>query len=46
MIDLDLRVLNALREPLEKMVGFVGIDLAHMVYPRSGLAGVAKLGGM
>ena len=43
VVDLLLRALHPVREPMNDMIGVVGIDLAHMVEPRAGLRGVAGL---
>jgi hypothetical protein len=43
VVDLVGGMLHALRQPLNDMAGVIGIDLAHMVKPRSGLCSVAQL---
>ena len=42
VVDLLLRALHPVRQPLDDMVGVVGIDLVDMVEPRTGFGGITQ----
>jgi len=42
VIDLDLWILHALRQPGDNVIGVAGVDLAHVIHPHPRLIGVTE----